>query len=467
MKRPSSAEILKNEGLKVALSLANEFGANLYLVGGSIRNLYLNKKIIDYDLIIDAKGEKFAHCFASKIRSKLIILGKENFQTFRIPFGKIYFDIWDLRGELLREDLWRRDFTINAIALHLQSGDFIDPTNGIFDIKSKSIRWVNPLIFQEDPLRILRAFRFLAQLKNFSIEEGTLKGIVSSSYLIGKVASERILYELDLIFSQKDIQKILILMDESKLLYFLFPEINRLKSIEQDFYHPDNAFEHTLNSVFLKEEGLRWLYKNLKNFKKLTSEEELDLVYAILLHDVGKFFTRVEKGNRIHFYSHEKVGEAISKDILYRFKFSNKRRDRILDLVKNHMNPLKIILNGSSEKAIKHFIHISGENLRLQLALFLCDFLSKRREKENVYNFLKKLWDFYKKEGKKLLKPKKIIDGEEVMKIFGLSPCKEVGKILNAVLRKQISGEIKNKRDALKYLKEIKEKKFNIKFKNS
>lgn len=458
MKRPSLEELLKIEGLQVALQLANSMGANLYLVGGTIRNLILKKKVQDYDLIIDIKGEKYAHCLASKLKSKLIILGKEKFQTYRIPYKNFYLDIWDLRGEPLREDLWRRDFTINSIALHLQSGEWIDPTNGFSDLKSKIIRWVNPSVFEEDPLRILRAFRFLAQLKNFSLEEGTLKGIVASSHLIGKVASERILYELDLIFSLKDLKKILILMDESKILYFLFPEVHNLKNIDQNFYHPDNAFEHTLNSLFLKEKALEWLLGNLEKFKKLSPEEELDLNYAILLHDIGKFSTRIEKGGRIHFYGHEKVGESLSREILFRFKFSNIRKERICNLIRNHMRPLMIIINGSSEKAIRHFIHLCGENLRPQLVLFLSDFLSKDMENEKVFDFLKRVWEIYRKEGKNIQKPRKLVSGEEVMKIFNLPPSEDVGKILKAVLRKQISGEIKNKREAIKYLKELKEK---------
>lgn len=461
MNKAKVEELLQKEGVQVALELANSLGANLYLVGGTIRNLFLRKKIIDYDFIVDVKGEKYAHCLASKLKSKLIILGKEKFQTYRIPFGGFYFDIWDLKGQPLREDLWRRDFTINAIAFHLQSGEWIDPTNGFSDLKSKTIRWVNPSVFEEDPLRILRAFRFLSQLKNFSIEDGTLKGILASSHLIGKIASERILYELDLIFSQKELQRIIFLMDESKILYFLFPELHCLKSVEQNFYHPDNGFEHTLNSLFLKENALNWIYSNLDKFKKLSPEEELDLNYSILLHDIGKFSTRTEKGGKIHFYGHDKVGEALAREILFRLKFSNKRKERILSLIRNHMRPLMIILNGSSEKAIRHFIHLCGENLRCQLALFLSDSLSKGKNEEKFYEFLKKTWEIYKKEGKKILKPVKIISGEEVMKIFNLPPSEEVGKILNAVQRKQISGEIKNKKDALKYLKELKEKKCN------
>lgn len=463
MKKPDLEELLKIQGLQTALELANCMGANLYLVGGTIRNFILKRKIQDLDLIIDVKGEKYAHCLASKLKSKLIILGKEKFQTFRIPSGGFYIDIWDLKGEPLREDLWRRDFTINSIAYHLQSGEWIDPTNGFADLKSKTIRWVSPSVFEEDPLRILRAFRFLATFKNFSIEEGTLKGIVSASHLIGKVASERILYELDLIFSQKNLQRILLLMDEAKILYFLFPEVHNLKNIDQNFHHPDNAFEHTLNSLFFKEKGLQWLYKNLERFKKLSPEEELDLSYAILFHDIGKFSTRTERGGKIHFYGHEKAGETLTRDILFRLKFSNARKERICNLVKNHMRPLIIILNGSSEKAIRHFIHLCGENLRNQLALFLCDHLSKGKNEDIATNFLQKLWQIYRKEGKKILNPRKIISGEEVMKLFNIPPSEEVGKILNAVLRKQISGEIKNRRDALRYLKELKEKTKNTK----
>ncbi len=461
MKKLDLKELLKNEGLKIALELANSLGSNLYLVGGTIRNLILNKKFMDFDLIIDAKGEKYAHCLASRLKSKLIILGKENFQTFRIPFGEIYLDIWDLKNNALRDDLWRRDFTINSVALHLQSGDLIDPTNGLNDLKLKTIRWVSPKVFEEDPLRILRAFRFLSQLKNFTIEEGTLKGIVFSSHLIGKVASERILYELDLIFSQKDLKRVLFLMDETKILYFLFPEIHNLKNVQQGFYHPDNAFEHTLNSLFLKEKALKWIYKNLKRFKKLSKEEELDLNYAIILHDIGKAQTRIEKEGKIHFYGHEKVGEVMVNDILFRLKFSSKRKERICSLIRNHMRPLNIILNGSSEKALRSFIHYTGENLRLQMALFLSDFLSKSNDEEIAFQFLKNLWDIHLKEGKKIIKPPKMISGEEVMKIFDIPPSEEVGKILKAVQRKQVLGEIKTKKEALNYLKELKEKREN------
>lgn len=460
MKFPDLEQILKDEGLKIALELANNLGVNIYLVGGYLRDLLTKRKSKDFDIIVDSKAEKYANCLASKLKSKLIILGKENFQTYRIPFKDLIYDIWDLKGVPLREDLWRRDFTINAISLNLQTGEWIDPTNGIKDLKTKTIRWVNPNIFLEDPLRILRAFRFLTHYKNFTIEEGTIKGIASSAHLILKSAPERILYELDLIFSKDDLQKIIYLMDETRILYFLFPELCNLKNIEQNLYHPDNAFEHTLNSLFSREKSLRILYENLKGFKRLNLEEKIDLSYGILFHDLGKPQTKTEENGKIHFYGHEKVGEAISKQILYKLRFSNKRKERICFLVRNHMRPLKIILNGMSEKAIRHYIFSSGENLRLNLALFLCDSLSKGKEKR-AFDFIKKVWEIYKNEGKKIIKPPKIVSGEDVMKIFNIKPSEEVGKILNAVLRKQISGEIKNRREALKYLKDLKKKSLN------
>ncbi len=457
MKNLKFDEITELDGIKEAINLSFSFGINIYLVGGAIRNLYFNKRVVDFDLIVGGKGEKFAHCLASKLKSRVIPLGKENFQTFRISHFKINLDIWDLRGQTILEDLWRRDFTINAIAYHLQEKRWLDPTKGFEDLKKKVIRWVNPLIFEEDPLRLLRAFRFLAQLKNFSIEEGTLKGIFSNNFRIQKTPAERILYELDLIFSEKNLYNILILMDECKLLNFLFPEITNLKNVEQNIYHPDNCFDHTLNAINCKEDALNWLYKNLKGFK-IKKEEEIDLSYALLLHDTGKPLTRTEEGSKVHFYGHEKVSETISKQVLLRIRFPNKRIEKISSLVRNHMKPLKLILSPYSEKALRHFIHICGENLKLQIALFLSNYLSKNPVGDRAYKFIKEIWELYKKKGKALVSPKRLVSGEEVMEILNLKPSKEVGKILQAITKKQVSGEIKNKREALKYLKSLKAK---------
>ncbi len=458
MKNLKFDEILDLDGIKDAIKLSHSFGINIYLVGGAIRNFYLNKKVVDFDLIVDGKGEKFAHCLASKLKSRVVLLGKENFQTFRIPYFKINLDIWDLRGQTILEDLWRRDFTINAIAYNLQEKRWLDPTNGFEDLKKKVIRWVNPSIFEEDPLRMLRAFRFLAQLKNFSIEEGTLKGIFSNNFRIQKSAVERILYELDLIFSEKNLYNILILMDECKLLNFLFPEIINLKNVEQNIYHPDNCFDHTLNAIYCKEDALNWLYKNLKGFKKIKKEEEIDLSYALLLHDTGKPSTRTEDGLKVHFYGHEKVSETISKQVLLRLRFPNKRIERISSLIRNHMRPLKLTLSPYSEKALRHFIYICGENIKLQIALFLADYLSKNTTGDRAYKLIEEIWELYKKKGKTLVSPKKLVSGEEVMEILNLKPSKEVGKVLQAITKKQVSGEIKNKREALKYLKSLKAK---------
>lgn len=317
-------------------------GFKAYLVGGSVRDLFLKKEPEDYDIATDAVPEQIQELFPKSIATgakfgTITVLSDdekgENFEvevtTFRSE-SDYFGGRWPGKVEFtktIEDDLSRRDFTINAIAIDLKdlsdytrlsSEKIIDPFGGLRDLNNEIIRAVgDPLErFSEDGLRTIRACRF-ASILHFKIEPKTFESIKKSLHITKLVAIERVRDEFEKIIKNSSIPSVgFRLLKKSGILAIYIPELIETEKIEQPEYHTDNVFEHSLKTMDIAHDSVKW---------------------AALFHDIGKVKTKVVDNTGTHFYGHDKVGAEMVKQIMTRLKFSKKEIEKNVNLVRWHM----------------------------------------------------------------------------------------------------------------------------------
>lgn len=438
-----------------------------YLVGGSIRDALMGKTFVDRDIAIIG-AEIFAKKLAEKFNATFIVLDPE-YKIYRLVLeDKInYLDISEIQGGVnIENDLSRRDFTINAIAYDLSKNEFIDPFNGIQDIKNKIIKHIKNSNFEEDPLRILRAFRF-ASTTGFEISEETKVCINKYKHLLFTPAKERINYELMKLFGGKKCSETLLAMDEFGILEELFPQVKEMKKVPPNTHHHLDLFHHVVETV----RNIELLYSNSTEEEK----KHLDFIdfggfprinhlkLAGFLHDIGKFSTwTIEESGRHRFIKHDDVGAKMCVSFLKEMKFSKKQIDYISQMIKNHIYPSNVIdAPDLNDKIMMRYLRKMGINVIDNIILAKADRLSARGEAiteeivaENI-NGLNKLLEFYLSK-KDTLKPlPKLLDGIEIMKIKGIKQSPELGKIINTLKEAQLNGDITTKQEAIDFIKSL------------
>lgn len=438
-----------------------------YLVGGSIRDLYTKKcKLCDRDISIKG-AEKFAKKIANQFDATLITLDSEN-QIFRVVLkDKInYLDISELQGKTIEDDLKRRDFTINAIAYDLAQDKFIDVTGGLQDLKNGILRHIDDKNFEEDPLRILRAFRFYA-VTGFEMTDELQIALKKYMPLALKPAKERINYETMKLFGGNFASKSLLKMDEFGLLEDIFPCVKDMKKVPPNTHHHLDLFHHVVETVAQIEN----LYANLSGFEK----EHMDAVdfggfprinhlkLAGFLHDIGKFSTwTIEDSGRHRFIKHDDVGAKMVVPLLRELKFSKKQIEYISCMIKNHIYPSNVIVAPVlNEKVMMRYLRKMGENVVDNIILAKADRLSARgvditEEIVNAnLNGLNKLLQFYL-DKKDTLKPlPKLLDGQEIMKILNIKPSPKLGEVIDALKEAQLNGDVLTHDDAITFVKSL------------
>ena len=437
-----------------------------YLVGGSVRDTLMDKSFVDRDIAING-AEVFAKKMAEKFGATFIVLDPE-YKIYRLVLeDKInYLDISEIQGANIEEDLERRDFAMNAIAIDLSNYEIIDPYCGQKDIEKRIIRHIKDSNFEEDPLRILRAFRF-ASTTGFDISEETKNCIKNYKHLLLNPAKERINYELMKLFGGGKCSKVLLEMDEYGILEELFSCVKEMKKVTPNTHHHLDLFHHVVETVRNIEE----LYSGVGDVEK----EHLDsidfggfprinhLKLAGFLHDIGKFSTwTIEVTGRHRFIKHDDVGAKMCVPYLREMKFSKKQIEYISSMIKNHIYPSNVIdAPDLNEKVKMRYLRKMEENVIDNIILAKADRLSARGEaitEEMVKTKLEgldKLLDFYL-EKKETLKPlPKLLDGIEIMKIKGIKQSPELGKIINALKEAQLNGDISTKKEAIEFLKTI------------
>lgn len=479
---PQTESILIQEILKYLYPSVNH---QVWLIGGFIRDLLNGKtECYDIDLALSFNPFKAAREFSRATNSGLVILDEERHivRVVRtLENGKSYtFDLSQFRADNIDGDLRLRDFTINAISAPLFGDnlnlikdnkiELYDPLNGINNLKNNIIKECSKDLFIDDPLRIMRAFRFSA-LFNSCLSDELIKLVISSKELIKSVSGERIRDELFKIFSVSKSYKWINLIDKTGLFDMIIPELHICHNVTQNEWHHLDVFDHSLLSLEKLETlvQLKPPYPWWQNFIDYLSEkisgvrDYLQLLkFGTLLHDIGKIPCKNidSQTGKISFHRHEVEGAKMMKDICERLKLSCKELDFLQNVLKNHMRPGIIIQQGISDKRLFRFYSECGRDGLAICLMCLADRFSALGDNisENdlaifsagIYQIMN---EFYVQINKPKIKP--FLNGNDVMQILDLKPGPTIKTLLDNLKEAQYTDEIKSKEEAIDYLKKI------------
>ncbi len=440
---------------EIAAKVADELGVNAYAVGGVVRDLVMNRKSKDIDIVVVGSGIAFAKAVANAISPHIEVSVFKNFGTARFRFADTEIEFVGARREsyqsnsrkpavedgTLQDDLNRRDFTVNALAIPLNGenkGEILDCFGGLQDISAKIIRTpLDPdVTFSDDPLRMMRAVRFASQL-GFSILPETFEAIRRNAARLEIISKERIVDEFNkILLSPRPSWGINLLKDSGLLQYFL-PELLQLQGVEivNGRGHKDN-YLHTMEVV----DTVASVSTNLW------------LIWAALLHDIGKPQTkRYDEKIGWTFHSHEFVGFKMVGKIFSRLKMPTTDHQKYVQkLVLMHLRPIALVEDIITDSAVRRLLFEAGDDIDDLMLLCNADITSKNVEKRKRYaeNFVKvqkKLVDIEEKDRLRNFQPP--VDGTEIMEVFGIGPSKEVGVIKEAIRNAILEGVIGNDHD--------------------
>ncbi|MEO8794738.1 MAG: HD domain-containing protein [Daejeonella sp.] len=450
---------LQNPVFKKLSDLAHQTNTEIYVIGGFVRDIFLNRGSKDIDIVVIGNGIDFAESAAELLNTKVSVF--KNFGTAMLRFHDLEIEFVGARKEsyrsdsrkpivengTLEDDQKRRDFTINAMAIALNKktyGDLLDPFDGIKDLEEKLIR--TPLnaseTFSDDPLRMLRAIRFASQL-NFNIDKQAIEAIKLNNERIKIVSAERITDELNKIILSPVPSIGFKHLFDTGLLQHIFPLMVDLYGVEiiEGKGHKDN-FYHTLQV--------------LDNIAEHTND--LWLRWAAILHDIAKPATkRFEKGHGWTFHGHEDKGARMVPKIFASLKLPlNEKMKFVQKLVQLHLRPIVLAQDIVTDSAVRRLLFEAGEDIESLMLLCHADVTTKNEYKVKKYrkNFelvLQKLKDV--EEQDKLRNWQPPVSGSDIMETFGIKAGKEVGIIKNQIREAILEGEIKNSREeAINYM---------------
>jgi tRNA nucleotidyltransferase/poly(A) polymerase len=322
-----------------------------FIVGGTVRDLLLGRPALDTDIVVSADPQDFARRLAKRLSGSLVKIGKSELTIHRVVVGRRIFDVSALNGKSIEEDLERRDFTVNAMAVDVANAEIIDCTDGRRDLEAGIIRMVSPAAFTSDPVRLVRAYRLSAGLQ-FIIESTTRQAIADSAHLISRSAGERIWSELHKILSETSSLPTIEQMHADGLLPAIFPELTPLQDCFQGDHHRWDVFTHSLQayrhleSMLAEPDKGTWLPAGIASSHwKPTDIPAPALKLAILLHDVGKPASRQEdKSGNVHFYGHGKKSADMVTGITSRLKMSRRDAGYIDFIIRSHVRPLHLFI---------------------------------------------------------------------------------------------------------------------------
>ena len=451
------AEILDKDIFHLISDSADELGVECYVVGGFVRDIFLERPSKDIDVVVVGSGIDVASRLKEKLGRKAHLSVFRNFGTAQVKMGKMEVEFVGARREsyshdsrkpivedgTLEDDQNRRDFTINALAICLNKsrfGELVDPFEGLYDMEDGIIRTpLDPdITFSDDPLRMLRAVRFSAQLK-FDIERETRDALTRNANRLQIISGERIQEEFNKIMMTDQPSRGIYELYDTGLLYQFLPELCSLDIVEtRNGRAHKNNFYHTLevlDNVAASGAGL-WLR------------------WAALMHDIGK-----PKSKRWDplvgwtFHNHNFLGAKMVPAIFRRMKLPlDAKMKYVQKLVDLHMRPIVIADEVVTDSAVRRLLNDAGDDIDDLMTLCEADITSKNEVRkahfrENFRMVREKLADLKEKDYKRLLQP--VIDGNEIMEMFGLKPSPEVGALKQCLKDAVLDNKVPNEREPL------------------
>ena len=451
------AQLLDKDIFHEISAVADGLGLECYVVGGYVRDLFLERPSNDIDVVVVGSGISMAEGLKQRLgkRAKLSVF--RNFGTAQVKYKDLEVEFVGARKEsyshdsrkpvvedgTLEDDQNRRDFTINALAVCLNEarfGELVDPFDGLADLEDGIIRTpLDPdVTFSDDPLRMLRCVRFATQL-NFFIEDETFDALTRNAARIGIISGERIEEELNKIMMTATPSRGFVDLHRCGLLARILPELTNLDIVETRHgrAHKNNVY-HTLEV--------------LDNVSR--HSDNLWLRWAALLHDIGKPKTkRWNNAQGWTFHNHNYVGAKMVPDIFRRLKLPmDAKMKYVKKLVDLHMRPIVIADEVVTDSAVRRLLNDAGDDIDDLMTLCEADITSKNevRKKHFLENFRivrSKLHDLKEKDYKRLLQP--CIDGTEIMEMFNLKPSREVGELKKHLKDAVLDNRVPNEREPL------------------
>lgn len=451
------AQLLDKDIFKTIGRVADHLHMECYVVGGYVRDLFLERASNDIDVVVVGSGIRVAEELKGQLGRKAHLSVFRNFGTAQVKYRDLEVEFVGARKEsyshdsrkphvedgTLEDDQNRRDFTINALAIclnHDRFGELVDPFDGVYDMKDGIIRTpLDPdITFSDDPLRMLRCIRFATQL-NFYIEDETFDALGRNAERIKIISGERVMEELNKIMATPTPSKGFVDLHRCGLLQILMPELTNLDIVEtRNGKKHKNNFYHTLEV--------------LDNVAR--HSDNIWLRWAALLHDIGK--TKSKRWDPLQgwtFHNHNFIGAKMVPPLFRRLKLPmDAKMKYVQKMVDLHMRPIVIADEEVTDSAVRRLINDAGDDIDDLMILCEADITSKNHERKQRFldNFAAvrvKLADLKERDYKRLLQP--VIDGNEIMEMFHLQPSREVGTLKQTLKDAVLDNRVPNEREPL------------------
>lgn len=454
------AQLLDKDIFKTIGRVADHLHMECYVVGGYVRDLFLERASNDIDVVVVGSGIRVAEELKGQLGRKAHLSVFRNFGTAQVKYRDLEVEFVGARKEsyshdsrkphvedgTLEDDQNRRDFTINALAIclnHDRFGELVDPFDGVYDMEDGIIRTpLDPdITFSDDPLRMLRCIRFATQL-NFYIEDETFDALGRNAERIKIISGERVMEELNKIMATPTPSKGFVDLHRCGLLQILMPELTNLDIVEtRNGKKHKNNFYHTLEV--------------LDNVAR--HSDNIWLRWAALLHDIGK--TKSKRWDPLQgwtFHNHNFIGAKMVPPLFRRLKLPmDAKMKYVQKMVDLHMRPIVIADEEVTDSAVRRLINDAGDDIDDLMILCEADITSKNHERKQRFldNFAAvrvKLADLKERDYKRLLQP--VIDGNEIMEMFHLQPSREVGTLKQTLKDAVLDNRVPNEREPLMVL---------------
>ncbi len=455
--------------LTATAGLAARDGARVYLAGGTLRDLLIGLSPPDVDLAVDGDAMALGRRAAAALGGRFVPL-KAELDSCRVVLPGVQLDFTGLRGPDISADLVARDFSVNALALPLEDylaggGDVLDPAGGLKDLAARLLRPAGPGVLAADPLRVLRAFRFMSS-HGLALAPGCAERLAARAPLLARVPGERVGHEWLALMAGSGVGPAVRAMERSGALDALVPELAAGRGLAQNPYHHLDVLGHSLACLQalaeIAADPAPWLSGRAGEVSAyLAAPERRALLFtAALLHDLGKVPARRERGpGWATFYRHEVLGRDLAREVCRRLGLSKARAGRVAGLVGGHMRPFHLMGAGGREgitaRAVRRLLEAAGDDLPGLMALAMADTMAGRGP-ERPPEAEARLLDLYRQVSElrdqsiaAALAAPPLVNGRELMEHLGIGPGPEVGRLLNLLREAQLEGEVDDKAGAL------------------